>query len=141
MGCSGNGEGVMVAGIAVELEIIAVRVNVGEAGINSAVGVVTEGLHAQTLSNRIVATSRLDLLISLTLISIPLTLRFESRSSQLVSFVESVLSIFPAPPVYPHTHFLHQVPRRRDSRRRRDIHSRVRALAPLIHHAFRIVFG
>ena len=77
MGCSGNGEGVMVAGIAVELEIIAVRVNVGEAGINSAVGVVTEGLHAQTPSNRIVEASRLNLLIRLTLISIPLTLQFE----------------------------------------------------------------
>ena len=74
IGCSGNGDGVIVAD-AVELEIIAARVNVGEAGINVAVGVVTKGLHAQALSNKIVATSRLDLLISLTLISTPLTLQ------------------------------------------------------------------
>jgi hypothetical protein len=74
---SGGGEGVKRTGIGVDVGIIAVRVNVGEAGFNVAVGVVTEGLHAQTLSNTIVETSRLDLLISLTLITVPLTLRFE----------------------------------------------------------------
>jgi hypothetical protein len=77
LGRSGNGEGVKVAGLAVDIGIIAVGVNVGEAGINVAVGVMTEGLHAQRLNNRIVEASRLDLLISLTLISIPLMLRFE----------------------------------------------------------------
>lgn len=74
---SGNGEGVMVAGIAVDIGVIAVGVKVGEADINVAVGVGTEGLHAQTASNRIVEASRLNLLIRLTLISIPLTLQFE----------------------------------------------------------------
>ena len=73
-GCGGNGEGVMVANIAVGPGTVAVCVNVGEAGINVAVGVVTEGLHAHRLSNRMIETSRLDSLICLTLISIPLML-------------------------------------------------------------------
>jgi hypothetical protein len=119
---SGGGEGVKGTGIAVDGGIIAVGVNVGEAGINVAVGVVTEGLQAQTLSNRIVETSSLDLLISLTLISIPLTLRFESRSSQLVSLDGSIPSVFPAPPVCRHSHSRRRVPHRRDSHLRRDIH-------------------
>ena len=127
---SGGGEGVKGTGIAVEVGIIAVSVNVGEAGINVAVGVVTEGLHAQTLSNRIVKTSRLDLLVSLALISIPLTLRFESRSGQLVNLDGSIPSGFPAPPVCRHSHSHRQVPRRMDSHPHRDIRSRVQAPVP-----------
>ena len=138
---SGGGEGVKGTGIAVEVGIIAVSVNVGEAGINVAVGVVTEGLHAQTLSNRIVKTSRLDLLVSLALISIPLTLRFESPFSQLVGFDGSILSIFPTPPVCPHIHSRHRAPRMRDSHLHRDIRSQVRAPVSLVQHASRIVSG
>jgi len=138
---SGGGEGVKGTGIAVEVGIIAAGVNVGEAGINVAVGVVTEGLHAQTLSNRIVKTRRLDLLIGLTLISIPLTLRFGSRSSQLVSFDGSIPSIFPTPPVCPHTHSRHRVPRMRDSHLHTGIRSQVRAPVSLVQHASRIVSG
>ena len=73
----GNGEGVMVANIAVGAGTVTVCVNVGETGINVAIGVGTEGTHAHRLSNRMVETSRLDFLIRLTLISVPLTLPFD----------------------------------------------------------------
>jgi len=53
-----------------------VCVRVGEAGIDTVVGVVNEGVHAHRLSHRMIETSRLNLLIRLTLISIPLTRLF-----------------------------------------------------------------
>jgi len=127
---SGGGEGVKGTGIAVDAGIVTVGVNVDEAGINVAVGVVTEGLHAHTLSSRIVETSSLDLLIRHTFISIPLTLRFEAYSGQLVNLDGSIPSVFPAPPVCRHSHSRRRVPRRRDSHPHRDIRSRVQAPVP-----------
>ena len=91
---SGGGEAVKGAGIGVEVGRIAVRVNVGEAEINVAVGVAMEGLHAQTLSNRIVDTSRLDLLNSLTLLPIPLTLGFGSVPASLLALTGQFLQYF-----------------------------------------------
>src|SRR5690349_19561100 len=109
---SGGGEGVKGTGIGVDVGIIAVRVNVGGAGINVVVGIATEGLHAQTLSNRIVETSSLDLLNNLTLLSIPLTRQFGSGASQFISFDGSIPSIFPVLPVCPHSHSRRRCPRR-----------------------------
>ena len=91
---SGGGEGVKGTGIAVDAGIITVGVNVDEAGINVAVGVVTEGLHAHTLSSRIVETSSLDLLIRLTLISIPLTLRSSHVPASLLTLTGQFLQDF-----------------------------------------------
>ncbi len=76
--------GVRVANGTVGAGMVAVCVNVGEAGINNvAVGVITAGVHAHRLNNRIVETSRLDLLVRLTLIFIPLTLPFDFTSQPM----------------------------------------------------------
>ena len=75
IGCVGVGEGMIINAVAVGVGDSGV--NVGNAGIGVAVGVVTEGLHALKLRERINKISKLILLLRFMFVSIPLTPRFE----------------------------------------------------------------
>ena len=70
IGCVGVGEGMIINAVAVGVEV-------GNVGIRVAVGVVTEGLHALRLSERINKISKLSFLLRFMFVSIPLTPRFE----------------------------------------------------------------
>lgn len=74
-GLVGNGEGMIINEVAVGVS--AGGVEVGNAGINVAVGVVKEVVHAIKLRNRINKISQLSLLLRFMFVSIPLTPRFE----------------------------------------------------------------
>jgi hypothetical protein len=75
MGRVGVGEGMILNDVAVGVS--AGEVEVGNVGINVAVGIVTEAVHALKLSERINKINKLSVLLRFMLVSIPLTPRFE----------------------------------------------------------------
>jgi hypothetical protein len=75
MGRVGVGEGMIINAAAVEVS--AGGVEVGNVGINVAVGVVMEAVHALKLSERINKINKLSVLRRFMFVSIPLTPRFE----------------------------------------------------------------